>query len=215
MSAESSAPSTQVTPDEVERTIAAFTRLDQRGDKKAMNKLAQRLQKEQPFLLQHAAAIRTEHGDSTGEAAVFYATLIWAMFDRRDDATLPRITAQNLTDADKVVTEALATIEGLADKPPHERVAPSLIETQPHIYAKLAELLAEDVKEEAMTLDTANAIIKPTEVVIEAFDAAVSGRRPGERQGTVAAAAKVGRNEPCPCGSGKKYKKCHGGAEAS
>ena len=22
--------------------------------------------------------------------------------------------------------------------------------------------------------------------------------------------AKVGRNEPCPCGSGKKYKKCHG-----
>jgi len=22
---------------------------------------------------------------------------------------------------------------------------------------------------------------------------------------------KIGRNEPCPCGSGKKYKKCHGG----
>jgi preprotein translocase subunit SecA len=22
---------------------------------------------------------------------------------------------------------------------------------------------------------------------------------------------KVGRNDPCPCGSGKKYKKCHGG----
>jgi preprotein translocase subunit SecA len=21
---------------------------------------------------------------------------------------------------------------------------------------------------------------------------------------------KVGRNDPCPCGSGKKYKKCHG-----
>jgi SEC-C motif-containing protein len=23
-------------------------------------------------------------------------------------------------------------------------------------------------------------------------------------------AAKVGRNDPCPCGSGKKYKRCHG-----
>ncbi|MGB0716251.1 MAG: SEC-C metal-binding domain-containing protein, partial [Phycisphaerae bacterium] len=23
---------------------------------------------------------------------------------------------------------------------------------------------------------------------------------------------KVGRNEPCPCGSGKKYKQCHGKA---
>ncbi|WP_370873453.1 SEC-C metal-binding domain-containing protein, partial [Hydrogenophaga sp.] len=21
---------------------------------------------------------------------------------------------------------------------------------------------------------------------------------------------RVGRNEPCPCGSGKKYKQCHG-----
>ena len=26
--------------------------------------------------------------------------------------------------------------------------------------------------------------------------------------------AKVGRNEPCPCGSGKKYKKCHGASAA-
>ena len=199
-----------VTQEDVEKTIAAFTRLDQRGDKKAMNKLAQRLQKEQPFLLQHAAAVRTEHGDAVGEAAVFYATLVWAMFDRGRDATLPRLTAQNLSDADKVVTEALAKIEGIADKPPHERVAPALVEAQPHIYAKLAELLAEDVKENAMTVETASTIIKPTEVVIEAFDAAMSGRRPGEKQGTVVAAEKVGRNEPCPCGSGKKYKKCHG-----
>jgi preprotein translocase subunit SecA len=26
---------------------------------------------------------------------------------------------------------------------------------------------------------------------------------------------KVGRNDPCPCGSGKKYKQCHGRAGAS
>ncbi|EWY42189.1 hypothetical protein N825_20020 [Skermanella stibiiresistens SB22] len=25
-------------------------------------------------------------------------------------------------------------------------------------------------------------------------------------------ATKIGRNDPCPCGSGKKYKKCHGAA---
>jgi preprotein translocase subunit SecA len=25
---------------------------------------------------------------------------------------------------------------------------------------------------------------------------------------------KVGRNDPCPCGSGKKYKKCHGATAA-
>jgi len=33
--------------------------------------------------------------------------------------------------------------------------------------------------------------------------------RPSVRQ-PVKSAKKVGRNEPCPCGSGKKYKHCHG-----
>lgn len=32
-----------------------------------------------------------------------------------------------------------------------------------------------------------------------------------ERVAEVEATRKVGRNEPCPCGSGKKYKKCCGG----
>jgi preprotein translocase subunit SecA len=32
----------------------------------------------------------------------------------------------------------------------------------------------------------------------------------GERQPFVRGQRKVGRNEPCPCGSGKKYKHCHG-----
>jgi preprotein translocase subunit SecA len=31
-----------------------------------------------------------------------------------------------------------------------------------------------------------------------------------ERPGPAHAVPKVGRNDPCPCGSGKKYKKCHG-----
>jgi len=29
-------------------------------------------------------------------------------------------------------------------------------------------------------------------------------------QQVVRSQEKVGRNDPCPCGSGKKYKKCHG-----
>ena len=205
-------PAPVITAEAVDKTIAAFTRLDKRGDKKAMNKLAQRLQKEQPFLLQHAASVRTEHGDAVGEAAVFYATLVWAMFDRDGEGTLPRLTQQNLTDADKIVTDELGKIAELAQKPAHERVAPALSSAQPHIYAKVTELVAEDVKASAMTPETAAVIVKPTQVVIEAFDAALSGRRPGERQGTIVATDKVGRNEPCPCGSGKKYKKCHGEA---
>jgi preprotein translocase subunit SecA len=38
----------------------------------------------------------------------------------------------------------------------------------------------------------------------EAFDEAASGKRkPITRPGS-----KIGRNDPCPCGSGKKYKQC-------
>jgi uncharacterized protein len=40
------------------------------------------------------------------------------------------------------------------------------------------------------------------------------GETPGimPSRGPVRAPVKVGRNEPCPCGSGKKYKHCHGGS---
>jgi preprotein translocase subunit SecA len=33
--------------------------------------------------------------------------------------------------------------------------------------------------------------------------------RPGQAQ-VKRTVPKVGRNDPCPCGSGKKYKYCHG-----
>ncbi|HET9964419.1 MAG TPA: preprotein translocase subunit SecA [Rubrobacter sp.] len=37
------------------------------------------------------------------------------------------------------------------------------------------------------------------------------GEEPNQRPKSLRkTASKVGRNEPCPCGSGKKYKKCHG-----
>jgi preprotein translocase subunit SecA len=34
--------------------------------------------------------------------------------------------------------------------------------------------------------------------------------QPAKPQTVVRQGDKVGRNDPCPCGSGKKYKKCHG-----
>jgi preprotein translocase subunit SecA len=58
---------------------------------------------------------------------------------------------------------------------------------------------------------------------IRATGGAIEGQPPGENSegGTavkvktiVNEAPKVGRNDPCPCGSGKKFKKCHG-AEAA
>ncbi|MEH1128512.1 preprotein translocase subunit SecA [Micromonospora sp. CPCC 206061] len=37
-----------------------------------------------------------------------------------------------------------------------------------------------------------------------------AGRRPSPSQGASATSAGPSRNAPCPCGSGKKYKRCHG-----
>ena len=46
---------------------------------------------------------------------------------------------------------------------------------------------------------------QPQETVTNASE---GGERPKQRP--VRVEAKVGRNDPCPCGSGKKYKRCHG-----
>ncbi|MEE3322216.1 MAG: preprotein translocase subunit SecA [Pseudomonadota bacterium] len=54
------------------------------------------------------------------------------------------------------------------------------------------------------------------QAVAEPGNEGASGQESGaEQSGTVVREGrKVGRNEPCPCGSGKKYKQCHGRLEA-
>jgi preprotein translocase subunit SecA len=47
---------------------------------------------------------------------------------------------------------------------------------------------------------------KQKELEAARFAGASAGSQPQQRN----AGSKVGRNDPCPCGSGKKYKKCHG-----
>jgi len=47
---------------------------------------------------------------------------------------------------------------------------------------------------------------------VDAWFAEAEARRRPAASPTVRAAAKVGRNDPCPCGSGKKHKKCCIGA---
>src|SRR5687768_14375074 len=47
------------------------------------------------------------------------------------------------------------------------------------------------------------------------YGAAAEGGRDAKVETVHRNAPKVGRNDPCPCGSGKKFKKCHGGAAAA
>jgi preprotein translocase subunit SecA len=45
------------------------------------------------------------------------------------------------------------------------------------------------------------------------FDPTTDGGAPLTKQEPIKVAPKIGRNEPCPCGSGKKFKNCHGREE--
>ncbi len=46
---------------------------------------------------------------------------------------------------------------------------------------------------------------RPPQISLNRGEAAAASKQPVQRT-----EEKVGRNDPCPCGSGKKYKKCHG-----
>ncbi|MBI5067218.1 MAG: preprotein translocase subunit SecA [Deltaproteobacteria bacterium] len=74
---------------------------------------------------------------------------------------------------------------------------------------------AEELEQKRLALQR-----KAMKRVIESHaDAGTGGEGDGagaQKQATVVRAVpKVGRNDPCPCGSGKKYKKCHGVSEAA
>ena len=58
---------------------------------------------------------------------------------------------------------------------------------------------------------TSKATLPSEEAAVAAQRAAASANQ-GQQQKTqpVKAAPRIGRNDPCPCGSGKKYKNCHG-----
>ena len=63
-------------------------------------------------------------------------------------------------------------------------------------------------------LQTQHADAQSALVSAPSAEAAASGATEGTQEPSVVRnERKVGRNEPCPCGSGKKYKQCHGQLE--
>ncbi|MFT4196156.1 UPF0149 family protein [Ottowia sp.] len=85
----------------------------------------------------------------------------------------------------------------------------------------IAALMDDDTAAPAMNLHEPDGPPSISEARFEAFGEALwavydlfdIARSLGPRTAPVRNEAKVGRNDPCPCGSGKKYKKCHGSAQ--
>jgi preprotein translocase subunit SecA len=84
--------------------------------------------------------------------------------------------------------------------------------------AEQVEQAAEDLEDRAERI--ANVTYSAPTVTGEVETTLDPSTAPQQRPGGAAAAGfamaaaggmpRVGRNDPCPCGSGKKYKQCHG-----
>ena len=84
-----------------------------------------------------------------------------------------------------------------------EKVFKTRVAERPTVRRPVREPQLQLVHQEATGLGYATAAVG------ESLSSAVSEPQEAKRQ-PIRVAQKVGRNDPCPCGSGKKYKKCHG-----
>jgi preprotein translocase subunit SecA len=84
-----------------------------------------------------------------------------------------------------------------------------VVERAPTADIERAAAIHEDLKGPTPT-SAASQLPMPRRDDRAPLGASSADRRPGDvsKQKTVVNAKKVGRNDPCPCGSGKKYKKC-------
>jgi preprotein translocase subunit SecA len=83
------------------------------------------------------------------------------------------------------------------------------------MFKDMEETFKEQVFSLVTTIDTKNAINITPEQNTPKQTLITSHSEPSEltgpaKDGVNKKDPEVGRNDPCPCGSGKKYKKCHG-----
>ncbi len=84
-----------------------------------------------------------------------------------------------------------------------------LFRLQPVLREAEGELAEEEPRRAPVGLPS-----RRTPNVNYSYGAAASGGQDAKVETVQRSAPKVGRNDPCPCGSGKKFKKCHGAAAA-
>ncbi len=101
--------------------------------------------------------------------------------------------------------EAFELFGALLDRIKHDTVS-LLSRLQVRTEAEIEEQERERERQMARQLQTQH--VSPKSVI--ASDGVAEGAAPSGGETVVREGRKVGRNEPCPCGSGKKYKHCHG-----
>ncbi len=80
------------------------------------------------------------------------------------------------------------------------------------MFEDMVDSIREDVAKYAMKAEIRNNLQREEVAKGQAVNPKEEGNAKPKKM-PVRKATEVGRNDPCPCGSGKKYKNCHGVAE--
>jgi preprotein translocase subunit SecA len=86
----------------------------------------------------------------------------------------------------------------------------SVVESDLASDATLLEQRSQELDEREAQLADRERRLSEREARLTAWEERLSAVEQRQRAAAVSAGRKVGRNEPCPCGSGRKYKVCHG-----
>ena len=78
------------------------------------------------------------------------------------------------------------------------------------MFAAMVDAIREDTVRALWSIVPRRAPEKRKEVAKITGEGFADGKAEKKKPVTVRNTAKIGRNDPCPCGSGKKYKKCCG-----
>src|SRR5581483_9949678 len=123
-------------------------------------------------------------------------TMFQEMMDRIEDETIKYLFFMRIESGD-----------GGAPPLPYPELGPDAEEEEDEEENE-PELVTANVQAQQSVLDLTRNIQRKKDR--ELAELQFSGGEAASQPQTVSKAAKVGRNELCPCGSGKKYKKCHG-----
>lgn len=117
-----------------------------------------------------------------------------------------RARKSDVAEIQKTLTDASSELQSIADILPKNRT--ELYAFLGLLIAVITLILSMKEKDKPVNIhvdQVINMAVKEASPPLEKSQGTTTAS-----SATVKSKSKVGRNEPCPCGSGKKYKRCHG-----
>lgn len=171
---------------------------------------------EEPWEMFKATYWGMKDGVSAEEATYIQRIGAWiAMDDAGDGARLRRMLEERRA-AEKIIDGAVGLVREIAARPEAGGVIGtelnSAILPAPRVNVSMEQGIALQLgfhpDGASSALRGSNQVISTSEAELLISDPTVRAAEP-EKTPPIAV-QKVGRNKPCPCGSGKKFKRCHG-----